>query len=94
MNRGSGDRESQESSRSFILFPSFKTVEVTKHSYTKLDPETNFQEKTEEKSEVTTEESTFTSYYALLSYFAFLFGTWWYWIRPVSRQQIDKEESA
>lgn len=91
---GSGDRESQTSSRSYILFPSFKTVEITKYSSFKLDRETNFQDRTEEKSEVTTEESIFTTYYVLLSYFAFLFGTWWYWIKPASRQKIDKEESA
>lgn len=94
MNRGSGDRESQESSRSYILFPSLKTVEITKHTSIRLDPETNYQEKTEEKSEVTTDESIITSYYFLLSYLALLFGTWWYWIRPASKQQIDKEESA
>ena len=91
---GNGDRESQTSRRSYILFPSFKTVEVTKYTSFKFEPGTNFQEKTEEKSEITTEESMFTTYYVLLSYFAFLFGTWWYWIKPASMQKIDKEESA
>lgn len=81
-NSSIGDDEYQRSSRSYILFPNLKTVEVTKHSHSNRNEQANFKE----TSEVTTEESTFSTYYALLSYLGFLFGTWWYWIRPASKQ--------
>jgi len=81
-NSGSGDDEYQRSSRSYILFPNLKTVKVTKHSHSNRNEEANLKE----TSEITSEESTFSAYYALLSYLGFLFGTWWYWIRAASKQ--------
>ena len=81
-NSSSGDDEYQSSSRSYILFPSLKAVEVKKDSHRNRNEEANFKE----TSEITTEESTFLTYYALLSYLGFLFGTWWYWIRAASKQ--------
>ncbi|MHB8123182.1 MAG: hypothetical protein ACYDG4_13615 [Desulfuromonadaceae bacterium] len=81
-SKSSGNEEYQTSSRCYILFPSLKTVEVTKHSHSNRNEEANFKE----TSEITIEESTFLTYYALLSYLGFLFGTWWYWIRAASKQ--------
>lgn len=86
-NSGSGEHEYRRQIRSYILLPSMKTVTVTRNAHSVLDKETNFQEKTEVKSEVTTKESTLLTYYALLSYIGFLFGSWWYWIRPTSRHK-------
>lgn len=81
-----GYEEYQNSSRSYILFPSFKTVTVSRHSHKNQNDEVT--------SEVTSEESIIASYYAVLSYIAFLFGSWWYWIRPKSKQQTAKKEST
>lgn len=82
---GSGDGEYQRSSRSYILLPSFKAVTITKESHKNRNEESIFKE----TSYVTTKESIFLTYYWSLSYFAFLFGTWWYWIRP-STKRTDK----
>ena len=82
-SKSSGNDEYQTSSRSYILFPSLKTVEVTKNSHITRNEEANFKE----SSEITIEESIFSTYYTLLSNLVFLFGTWWYWIRTASKQK-------
>ena len=51
-NVGNGDNESQTSSRSYILFPSFKSVEISRYSHRNRSEVVNL----EEASEVKTEE--------------------------------------
>jgi len=85
-NSGSGEREYERSTRSYILLPSLRAIKITKHTHSIRDNDSNLQEQSELESKVTTEESTLLSYYFLLSYLGFLFGTWWYWIRPSSKQ--------
>jgi hypothetical protein len=64
-----GEVETIYKDRSYILFPSFKTIAIS------------FTSKTNQEDKVTFKESMVRSYIALLTYLASLFGTWWYWIR-------------
>jgi hypothetical protein len=64
----------RSNSRSYLIFPQkiedFKIVDVSKFSHNT------------QPNKVYTEESKLGGYTVLLSYLFFLFGTWWYWIRP------------
>jgi hypothetical protein len=71
----SAENETHKESRSYVLLPSLNTVKISMYS------------RNNENMTVTSEDSKFTSYEALFTYILCLFGTWWYWIRPASRQQ-------
>lgn len=78
-SRTNGEHEYQSSSRTYLLLPNFKTLEITRHCHNHQKPEGNC----DVNPEVTVEESTLGAFYALLSYLVFWAGTWWYW-RPKS----------
>lgn len=70
----SAENETHKESRSYILLPSLNTIKISMYS------------RNNESMTVTSEESKYSFYQTLLVYILFLFGTWWYWLRPATKQ--------